>query len=42
MIPGVISAGKVALKHLLGEIRAKESLMRSRISEDVILLRTIK
>jgi hypothetical protein len=42
VVPGVKTAGKVALRHLLEEIRAVESPMRSRISDDVLLVRVVK
>jgi len=42
IIPGVITAGKVALRHAMDEIRATKSPMKSRICETVLLLRTVK
>jgi hypothetical protein len=42
IIPEVVNAGKVALKHIMEKIRAVQSPMKSRISETVLLLRALK
>lgn len=42
VVPGIKTAGKVALRHILEEIRAVETPMRSRISDDVLLVRVVK
>jgi len=41
-VPQVVSAGKVALRHFMDEIRATKSPMKSRICDVVLLVRTIK
>jgi hypothetical protein len=42
LVPGVVTAGKVALRHILDEIRAVESPLKSRIGDDILLLRVVK
>jgi hypothetical protein len=42
ILPKVAEYGKVALRHLMDEIRAKSAPMRSRICDTVLLLRTVK
>ena len=42
VLPGVISAGKVALRKTLTDINAVEQIMTGRINADTILLRVIK
>jgi hypothetical protein len=42
MIPNVINAGKVALRHLLEEIRATKYPMKGHIGNTVLLLRVVK
>lgn len=41
VVPPIRTIGKVALRHVLDDIRAVESPMRSRISEDVLLVRVV-
>jgi hypothetical protein len=40
-LPEVMSAGKVALRNLLGKLSTKESLLTGRINKDTIMLRII-
>jgi hypothetical protein len=42
VLPGVITAGKVALRKTLTDINAVEQPMTGRINADTILLRVIK
>ena len=41
-IPEVLKGGKVALRNILNDIRAVESVLTGRINTDTILLRTVK
>ena len=41
-IPEVLKGGKVALRNVLNDIRAVESVLTGRINADTILLRTVK
>ena len=41
-LPEVLSAGKVTLRNLLGNIRAVESVLTGRINDDTILLKVTK
>lgn len=41
-IPELMGAGKVALRHFMDEIKAKESTLKGRINGDVLLLRVMK
>ena len=40
-LPEVTKGGKVALRNMMANIRAKESLLNGRINKDIILLRTL-
>ena len=42
ILPKVLSGGKIALRNLLGEIRAVEGSLTGRINSDTILLRIVK
>jgi|ERR1035441_1029016 hypothetical protein len=42
VVPSVLTAGKVALRHMLDEIRATKSPMKSRVGETVLVLRATK
>jgi hypothetical protein len=42
IVPQILTAGKVALKHVMEKIRAVESPIKSRINETVLLLRALK
>jgi hypothetical protein len=42
IIPEVISSGKVALRHLLSGIRAKEAPLKGHIGDTVLLLKAVK
>ena len=42
VVPGVLTAGKVALRHMLDEIKAAKTPMKSRIGETVLILRAVK
>lgn len=42
VIPSIVTAGKVALRHLMDNIKAVQSQLKSRINEDTVLLRVIK
>ena len=42
VVPQVISAGKVALRHILEDIRATKSPMKGRVGDVVLLLRVVK
>jgi len=41
-VPEIMKAGKVALRHILVQIRAAEKVLTGRINADTILLRTVK
>jgi hypothetical protein len=41
-IPEVIAAGKVALRRVLEEIRAKDSVLKGRLNKDTLLLKVVK
>jgi hypothetical protein len=41
VVPKIQTIGKVALRHVLDEVRAVENVMRSRISDEVLLLRVV-
>ena len=41
-IPEVLKGGKVFLRNVIAEIRAKESCLTGRINSDIILLRSLK
>lgn len=41
-LPELMKAGKVALRHFLDEIRAKDSVLKGRLGKDTLLLRTVK
>ncbi len=41
-LPGVLAAGKVALRRILEDVHATKTLLKSRISADVLLLKVVK
>jgi len=41
-LPEIMKAGKVALRHILIQVRAAEKVLTGRINTDTILLRTVK
>jgi hypothetical protein len=41
-IPEVINAGKVALRHIMDEIKAKPSVLKGRLNEETLLLKVVK
>jgi hypothetical protein len=42
VVPNVLSAGKVALRHMMDEIKAAKTPMKSRIGETALILRAVK
>jgi hypothetical protein len=41
-IPGVMAAGKVALRRILEDVHATKTVLKSHISADVLLLKVVK
>lgn len=41
-VPELLASGKVALRHFMSNIRAKESTLKGRLNEDVLLLKVVK
>jgi hypothetical protein len=41
-LPEVLKGGKVLLRNVIADIRAKESCLTGRINDDTILLRMVK
>jgi len=42
VLPKLLNAGKVELRKMLPGIKAKEQKLKSRINEDILLVRVIK